>query len=145
MNKPVVIDSSALISLASLDDSNHHQSLSIVKQLEKMKRPLVLPGEIFTETLNVLGKKMGRTKQLEMGEDLLEGTFVFLETTSQIRKASFEKLKKSASSTSFTDCLVMAIADSLDTNDIFGFDEVFRKSGYLRTGLDLKAPTKSSS
>ena len=30
----------------------------------------------------------------------------------------------------FTDCIVMANADSFKTKDIFGFDEVFRKNGY---------------
>jgi predicted nucleic acid-binding protein len=31
---------------------------------------------------------------------------------------------------SFTDCLVMAVADRFGTKVIFGFDEVFRKNGY---------------
>jgi predicted nucleic acid-binding protein len=31
---------------------------------------------------------------------------------------------------SFTDCIVMALADRLGTKTIFGVDEVFEKNGY---------------
>lgn len=136
MNKAVVVDSSAIVSLASLDDSNHKKAREIIKLLQNNQKVLVLPSEIFTETLNVTGKKMGRKKQLEVGKDLLSGSMVFIETEDKIRKTAFDKLKKSTPSTSFTDCLVMAIADSLETREIFGFDEVFKKQGYLRIGLD---------
>jgi hypothetical protein len=36
-----------------------------------------------------------------------------------------------AESVSFTDCMVMATADHYGTRLIFGFDEVFRKNGYV--------------
>ena len=44
-----------------------------------------------------------------------------------------EALKRFAqhpASVSFTDCVVMALADRVRTKTIFGFDEVFRKNGY---------------
>ena len=41
-----------------------------------------------------------------------------------------ERFAQQPSSVSFTDCLVMALADRLGTKLIFGFDEVFRKNGY---------------
>lgn len=138
MSKIVVVDSSAIVSLASLDDSNHNKALHISKLLNKDKKALVVSGEIFTESLNVIGKKMGRNKQLEVGKDLLLGTMLIFDTTSEIRKAAFEILKRSSPSTSFTDCIVMALADSLETKDVFGFDEVFKKQGYIRIGLDSK-------
>jgi predicted nucleic acid-binding protein len=31
---------------------------------------------------------------------------------------------------SFTDCVVMAVADTYGTKRIFGFDEAFTKNGY---------------
>jgi hypothetical protein len=34
----------------------------------------------------------------------------------------------------------MALADQMETTDIFGFDEAFRKSGYVRLGLDDVGP-----
>lgn len=138
MSNAVVIDSSALISLASIDDSNHKKALDVVKGLEEKQKAIVLPGEVFTETLNIVGKKMGRLKQLELGQDLLSGSMVLIDTTTKVRKAAFDKLQKSASSTSFTDCLVMAAADSLETEEIFGFDQVFKKSGYVRVGIDIR-------
>lgn len=135
MSDAVIVDSSAIVSLASLDDSNHKKALEIVTLLKKSRKTLILPGEIFTETLNVIGKKMNRKKQLEVGQDLLSGSMALLETTEKIRKLAFDKLKNISSSTSYTDCLVMAVADSLGTKQIFGFDDVFKKQGYIRIGL----------
>ena len=41
-----------------------------------------------------------------------------------------ERFARQPASVSFTDCLVMSLADRVGTKLIFGFDEVFRKNGY---------------
>src|SRR4051794_13031750 len=131
MNRPVVIDSSALFSLVSLHDTNHHQAVALSAAFRPADYTVLVPGEIFTETLNIIGKKIGKDKREEVGNDLLSsGVFVFVDTTADIRQAAFAKLLTQPGSVSFTDCLVMAFADSYKTKEIFGFDEVFRKNGY---------------
>jgi predicted nucleic acid-binding protein len=131
MTRPVIIDSSALFSLVSRDDMNHQQALTLSATFRPMESPVLLPGEIFTETLNIIGKKIGKEKREEVGNDLLtSGAFIFVDTTVDIRQAAFAKLLTQPASVSFTDCLVMAVADFFKTKVIFGFDEVFAKNGY---------------
>ncbi len=130
-SKPVIIDTSALVSLVSDADSNHRSAVAISTRIASDHRPVVLPGEVFTETLNIVGKKISREKQLDLGSDLLTSqTFTIIETSSEIRRLAFEKLRKQPASVSYTDCVVMAFADYFETTDIFGFDQTFRKNGY---------------
>lgn len=137
MNTPVVADTSGFISLASVTDSNHSLAVSGSVSIQEQHLPFIVPGEVVTETINVLGKKMSHAVALQVGASILESpAFTFVETTDAIRKQAFGKFKAQASSVSYTDCLVMAIADAYDTKSIFGYDDVFRRKGYIRFGLD---------
>lgn len=132
MNNSVVLDSSAIISLSFCDDSNHDLALQISHALAGNNSSLILPGEIITEVLNVVGKRIGRDRQLEIGKDLLESEeFITIETDEEIRNSAFILLQKVANSVSYTDCIVMAVADYFNTKTIFGFDHAFMTNGYL--------------
>jgi len=67
---------------------------------------------VLSETLNVLGKRSGRETARRAAEELLstESQFVLLDITPHIAAAN-EKFTESHPAVSFTDCLVMAIAD----------------------------------
>ena len=56
--KPVILDSSALFSLASEADMNHAQALDIAGHMADEQRMMVLPTEIFAELLNIAGKRL---------------------------------------------------------------------------------------
>lgn len=140
MTPPVVADSSALVSLASVTDGNHKLAVKISRSLAQEKRSVIVPGGVVTETINVFGKKVSHRSAVRVGEKLIYSKELLLaETTPEVRRQALLKFKKQAGSVSFTDCLVMAFADSFSTREIFGFDEVFRKNGYLRLGLDSSA------
>ncbi|MBI2103617.1 PIN domain-containing protein [Candidatus Woesebacteria bacterium] len=133
----IIIDSSAVISLGTVSDSNYAKAKEISSQIRPDERLVILPGEIFTEIINVVGKKVGHDAANKQAEKLISSkTWVIEETTSAIRKSTIKKFKKQPKSVSFTDCLVMAFADEFATKLIFGFDETFRKNGYLRLGID---------
>jgi predicted nucleic acid-binding protein len=137
MTPPVIADSSALVSLASVTDGNHKLAIKTSQLLAQEKRSVIVPGEVVTETINVFGKKVSHRSAVRVGEKLISSKDLLLaETTPEVRRRALVKFKKQAGSVSFTDCLVMAFADSFSTKDIFGFDEVFRKNGYFRLGLD---------
>lgn len=139
MNKPIIIDTSAFISLGTIADSNYESAKTISKHIEEEGRSVVMPGEIFTEIVNVVGKKVGHAAATTQGNKILSSQSVHLvETTSAIRRRAFEKFIKQPRSVSLTDCLVMAFADHFETIEIFGFDEAFRKNGYIRIGIDKK-------
>jgi predicted nucleic acid-binding protein len=56
-------------------------------------------------------------------------TYLIIESDKEPAEAD-ERFAKQPSSVSFTDCIVMALANRLGTKLIFGFDEVFSKNGY---------------
>ena len=137
VSKPIILDTSAFISLGNIDDSNYEKARSIGKDIEEKKLNIVVPGEIFTEIINVVGKKIGHRAAILQSEKILKSeSFTIAETTHQIRMEALEKFARQPQSVSFTDCIVMAFADEYETREIFGFDDVFRKNGYIRFGID---------
>lgn len=139
MNQPIIIDSSAFISLSAVTDSNYRKAGAISSKIEKEDRIIIMPGEIFTEIVNVAGKKIGHEAAKDQASKILSSKTVHIEeTTSVIRQSALSKFKTQSNSVSFTDCIVMAFADEYQTKEIFGFDDVFRKNGYIRIGIDEK-------
>lgn len=137
MSQTIIADTSALISLLSKDDHNHQIALTIAASLGKYKKTTILPGEIITEFMNILGKKAGHAIAITRGNILMSSEeYSIVDTSTKIRDHSFEIFKKQPESVSFTDCLVMAFADEYETKEIFGFDETFSKNGYIRFGVD---------
>lgn len=84
--------------------------------------------------MNVVRKKVGReAARLAGGETLSRyeaGSLVFARSELEIVRAALKVLKTARGAPSFIDCLVMAFADSYNTDLIFGFDETFSKNGY---------------
>ena len=139
MNKPLIIDSSAFVSLGTIADSNYENAHRIGSLIKKEDRSIIVPGDIFTETVNVVGKKIGHKAAIVQARDIfLDPRLNIVEMTPQIRQNSLEKFKNQPNSVSFTDCVVMAFADEYETKEIFGFDEAFKKNGYIRIGIDEK-------
>jgi len=139
MNEPLIIDSSAFISLGTITDSNYIKATEISTQIHNEDRTIIMPGEIFTEIVNVAGKKIGHKVALDQANKILDSKTIHIEeTTSAVRESALSKFQVQPKSVSFTDCIVMAFADEFDTSEIFGFDSVFRKNGYIRIGIDKK-------
>ena len=139
MTNPIIADSSGLVSLALSTDSNHKQAVLIASQIEKNNKTLILPGEIFAETINILGKKVSKEIAVFTANKILKSDlFQIIESSNAQRLSALEKFQKQPRSVSFTDCVVMASADHFDTKDIFGFDEIFKKNGYVRLGIDKR-------
>jgi len=126
----VIADTSGLISLLVDTDANHHKALAQSGELDKNSGTIVLSSHVFTELMNVLGKKLGHDKAVRIGQHLLtDPNYLILESDKELKEA-LERFSKQPASVSFTDCIVMALADRYGTKLIFGFDEVFRKNGY---------------
>lgn len=137
MNTTIIADSSGIISLVSENDKNHQKAVKISKELEKIKGSIVIPSDVFSEALNITGKKLSHKVAIAIADKIrMVKTFLVADTNEKIRNRAMEKFRKQSSSVSFTDCIVMAVADSFNTKEIFGFDEVFQKNGYKRLGLD---------
>jgi predicted nucleic acid-binding protein len=127
----VIADSSALVSLISLTDANHEPAASISEALQQTKASVLLPADVFSETVNILGKRLGKPVALHAGHLFLDaGLFVIEEATAELRRSALAKLAEQNASVSYIDCVVMAYADHFSTKAIFGFDACFGKNGY---------------
>ena len=139
MNKPLIIDTSAFISLGTITDSNYKRAQNISSKIKGKNRTIIVPGDIFTETMNVIGRKVGHKAAVMQANDIfLDPSLTVVEMTPQVRQNALNKFKKQLESVSFTDCIVMAFADEYGIKEIFGFDETFKKNGYIRIGIDKK-------
>ena len=136
MKNTIIADSSGIISAFSPDDNNHIIAIKVSKKISQENRTICIPSDIFSETLNVVGKKISHTTAYALGDHLLhDKRFLVIDATSSLREKALDKLKTQPGSVSFTDCIVMAFADQFETKEIFGFDEAFRKNGYVRLGF----------
>ena len=123
-----IIDSSYLFSLAVEVDSNHKKAREIFESFEGQA---IIPCEVFSETINVLWKKVNKVQAVQTAKDIIKSKAIsFGETTIEVRQIALEKFEKQKKGVSFTDCLVMAFADSFKTKKILGFDEAFTQNGY---------------
>ncbi len=131
MKQVVVADTSALFSLASETDRNHAFAIAEGEKLFKTVGSVIVPSDVFAETINIMGKKADHDSAIGTARILLnEPSYVIVDTDEQLRNQALEKFRKQKEDVSFTDCMVMAVADKFDTKEIFGFDRAFRDNGY---------------
>jgi predicted nucleic acid-binding protein len=133
VDHPIIADTSALVSLAVETDHNHVPAITASEALAKASRPIILPADVFVETINILGKRSGHDTAMKAASELLRpgSQFILIETRPYLI-AALEKFKDQQPSVSLTDCLVMVTADDYGTKDIFGFDKQFEAAGYHR-------------
>ena len=65
---------------------------------------------------------------------------VLSEPSSLLDSPALFKFEAVSKAVSFTDCLVMAVADEYGTKDIFGFDKQFADAGYNRLAPASDSP-----
>lgn len=138
----IVADASGIISLVVDSDSKHEAATVFARGLEQnpFGTLIFVPSEILAETINLLGKKFGRGLAVETGRMLLnQAPFVVRESEPTTKLAALELYRTAPAGVSYTDCLVMAVADELHTHWIFGFDTAFAQRGYHLPGSTIEA------
>ena len=131
MSGPVVLDTSAIIALLSSGDANHVPAVQYAEELRASERTILLPADVITEAVTLAGKKLGHDRAVDLAAHLLTTTrYTRDETSDELRLAALEHFERQIPSVSFTDCIVMAVADAHQTRDIFGFDTDFARNGY---------------
>jgi predicted nucleic acid-binding protein len=127
----LIADSSGLISLTSERDRNHPHAVRAAQQLEETQATILVPYDVYAETVNMVGKKQGHAKAYEVGRFLSEtAPFLVIDGSPAARERALSRLLRLSESVSYTDAVVMAVADEYETQKIFGFDEAFANCGY---------------
>lgn len=91
---------------------------------------LLVPSHVFVETVNVVGKKRSHAAAVRVAQELDQPPTRIIEVSPQTLRTALARFATQPESVSFTDCIVMAVADEYGTADIFGFDRAFRTAGY---------------
>lgn len=127
----IIADSSGLISLLIETDQNHGKAIESSKKFLDRSDRLIIPEDVFSEVINILGKKFDHKSAIIAANFIIESKVFSIEnTTEKIRLETLVKFEKQTQSVSFTDCVVMAFADLFSTKEIFGFDRAFSQNGY---------------
>lgn len=127
----IIVDSSALISLLVDTDANHERAKKMANAYTFTISKIAIPHDVFTECINILGKKINHRVALACAQQILESAVFFIvDPDDSLRQVALEKFKEMPERVSYTDCIVMALADLWKTRYIFGFDEIFAKEGY---------------
>ena len=131
-DKTIIADTSRLISLFNPEDHNHEMAVKAAKRLQNDHKDILIPAAVFVEFLNILGRKVGHDAALVVVSELTPPFLVLSEPNNITTTPALEKFKIVPQAVSFTDCIVMAVADEYNTRDIFGFDKQFEEAGYRR-------------
>src|SRR5688500_1218204 len=119
-----IVDSSGLISLVVECDSNDVAAVAIANDFVGSQGKALVPAEVLAETLNILGKKFGHEYAAETVQAVLESSaFAVVPTSDVTRIDAVEQFRAAPAGVSFTDCLVMKLADEFGMKDICGFDK----------------------
>jgi predicted nucleic acid-binding protein len=117
----VVADTSGLMSLLIDTDANHEKALALSTSFDESPGVVIIPSHVFSELMNVVGKKLGHQVAVAIGHRILsDSTYLILESDKELAEA-VERFANQPASVSFTDCIVMALANRVGTKLIFGF------------------------
>ena len=134
----IIADTSGLVSLFSPDDRNHEVAIKAAKRLQNDQKTILIPTAVYVEFLNVLGRKAGHETALAAASELTPPFLILSEPANLPQSPALKKFANIAEGVSFTDCIVMAVADEYGTPDIFGFDKQFQNAGYHRLEPAMK-------
>src|SRR3954453_3997133 len=106
----LIADSSGLISLTSHTDRNYPHALQAAQQLEETQATILVPYDVYAETVNMVGKKQGHTKAYEVGQFLATtAPFLVIDSSPSARGKALSRLLTLSASISYTDAVVMAV------------------------------------
>ena len=129
------IDTSAFLALANDRDNHYKAAQRFLMDMQNGKfRPtrLITTDYIVDETLTRVRFKVGHTQAVNWGQNIHSSKIIELwrvdETVYGDALAIFEKYNDKQ--LSFTDCTSFALMKSMGINDVFTFDDDFRKMGF---------------
>jgi predicted nucleic acid-binding protein len=133
----LIADSSGL---TSHTDRNYLHAVQAAQQLGETQATILVPYDVYAETINMVGKKQGHAKAYEVGQFLSKtAPFLVIDSSPAAREHALSRLLRLSASVSYTDAVVMAVADEYQTQKIFGFDEAFANCGYENIGRRSEA------
>jgi predicted nucleic acid-binding protein len=106
MKKPesvtvVVADTSGLMSLLVDTDANHHKALAQSQVFDESLGAVIIPSHVFSELMNVLGKKLGHKVAVSAGQQILTTPQYLIVESDKELEETLERFARQPSSVSF--------------------------------------------
>jgi predicted nucleic acid-binding protein len=123
----LLVDTSAIYALASRRDRNHGAARQFLTELLEVKARLVLADIVFAETMTLLRAHHGAAMAIRIGRELRQSAlYEWHPTTTAMERATWGIFQKHDDKDwSYTDCAVLALAQSLGLQETFAFDAHF--------------------
>ncbi|OGY26602.1 MAG: hypothetical protein A2Z24_02165 [Candidatus Woykebacteria bacterium RBG_16_44_10] len=139
MEKELLVDADAFVALRDSKDPNHQLAMVVSSVATNAGIPLLTSDPAFGEAITVISQNVSHEAAIDFANDILDSEIEIVEVNSSLRKQAIDIFKKQTSKNSrFTDSVNMAILLERDLNDIFSFDEDYKKNGFIRLGKDEK-------
>jgi predicted nucleic acid-binding protein len=132
VNKKILVDSDAFISLFTPSDSNHTRSKKIQKSLSNTTHQFYISSFVFSESTTVISQKQGRKQATKFIKhfNLFKRKSNYIYIDQEIENLAINIFKKQSSkNVSFVDCTNMAIYQKYKLDAIFSFDKHYKKNG----------------
>ena len=111
----IIADTSGLVSLFSPNDRNHGEAVVAAKRLQNEAIDILIPAAVFVEFLNIMGRKAGHAVAIAAVAELTPPFIILGEPRYLHETPALKKFAVVGEAVSFTDCIVMAVADEYGT------------------------------
>lgn len=137
--KRILVDTDAFAALYNREDSNNTRARSISAAIVEEGNLPILSVFSYGESITVISQKVGRNSALQYMDDIERGNAFIVEADRQLLKEGEQVYKNQGSkNASFTDCFNIAVMQQEEIKEIFSFDKIYKKNGFLRIGIDTK-------
>jgi len=114
-----IADTSALYALFNENDKHHEEAKKCFEKTD----PIVIPSEIWSETISLIQYRQGKEDAVKAGKALLDLPHVDLRTGNiDLLRSSWEKFTESNKDLSFPDSVVVIWCDDKNATPL-SFDE----------------------
>ena len=122
----IFTDASAIVSLYSSTDPNHHLAKAIMSNLKADQ--LIISNFVYAEITTIISQRVSKEKAILAGNYMKENFKIF-RLTEEIENLAWEIFKKQTSkNVSFVDCSTIALFQKGVFDKLFTFDTDFKKN-----------------
>ena len=135
-NLRILLDADALVALFYKNDSNHPRAQKIAREIQNKNISFFTSNLSICEAATVLSQITSQEEACDFIKRMKSGIDI-LYITQEVYEMGldyFSSVKRK--NTSAFDCINIAILRSYQLSAIFSFDEVYKKEGFKRIGID---------
>ncbi len=137
MPKKLLVDSDVFFALGVISDANHLKATHLRQQFFREKRQLSTLNLVIFETATLVSHRIGQKEAVIFLTDIFSGEIEVIKLDDEIERKAIEFFKKQTrKNTSFVDCANMAVMEQFGLTSIFSFDEIYKRNGFKRLGID---------